>query len=303
MADMLRILFIGCGDIALRMARLLPGRTRLYGLIRRPETAPALQAAGIMPIHGDLDHKALISHLRTAPFAVVHLAPSDMKGDEDRRTRRLLAALSRASVLPRRYVYVSTTGVYGDCHGQRVSESHPRAARSMRGRRRIDAENVLRHWAIRHRVRLSVLRVAAIYDAARLPLDGLRRGMPVLFPEHDIYVSRIHTDDLARALWAALFRGRPNRAYNVADDTELKMGAYFEMLAETFALPPPPRVSWEEAERTMAPALLSFMSESRRLDTRRLREELRVTLRYPGPQTFLAEWRGKSMSGQLPLPL
>ncbi|MDR0769998.1 MAG: SDR family NAD(P)-dependent oxidoreductase [Burkholderiales bacterium] len=300
---MLRILFIGCGDIALRTARLLPACTRLYGLIRRPETAPALQAAGITPILGDLDHRMLRVHLRTAPFAVVHLVSPGAEGNEDRRTRRLLAALSRAAVLPLRYVYVSTTGVYGDCHGQRVNETHPRMAHIARGRRRVDAENVLRQWAVRHRVRLSVLRVAAIYDAARLPLDSIRRGMPVLLPEHDVYISRIHADDLARTLWAALFRGRPNRAYNVADNAELKMGAYFEMLAETFALPPPLRVSWEEAERTMAPALLAFMSESRRLDTRRLCEELRVVLRYPDPQTFLAEWRGKSAPGQLPLPL
>ncbi|MDR2244749.1 MAG: NAD(P)H-binding protein [Burkholderiales bacterium] len=300
---MLRILFVGCSDIALRMACLLPARTRLYGLIRRPEAAPALRAVGITPIHGDLDYRTLTTHLRTAPFAVIHLAPPGTEGDEDRRTRRLLAALSRAAVLPQRYVYVSTTGVYGDCHGQRVSETHARAAQTARGKRRVDAENVLRHWAARHRVRLSVLRVAAIYDAARLPLDRIRRGAPVLFPEHDIYVSRIHTDDLARVLWAALFRGRSNRAYNVADNAELKMGVYFEMLAETFALPLPPRISWEEAERTMAPILLSFMSESRRLNTRRLHEELRVTLRYPDPQTFLAEWRGRSVSEQLPLPL
>jgi nucleoside-diphosphate-sugar epimerase len=300
---MLRILFIGCGDVALRVASLLPASTRLYGLIRRPEAAPALRAAGITPIHGDLDYKTLTAHLRTAPFAVIHLTPPGAEGDEDRRTRRSLAALSRAAVLPQRYVYVSTTGVYGDCHGQRVSETHPREAQTVRGKRRVNAENVLRHWAVRHRVRLSVLRVAAIYDAARLPLDRIRRGVPVLFPEHDVYVNRIHTDDLARVLWAALFRGRPNRAYNVADNAELKIGAYFEMLAETFGLPQPPRISWEEAERTMAPALLTLMSESRRLDTRRLREELRVMLRYPDPQTFLAEWREKSSSTQLPLPL
>ncbi|MDR0251402.1 MAG: NAD-dependent epimerase/dehydratase family protein, partial [Burkholderiales bacterium] len=214
-----------------------------------------------------------------------------------------LAALSRAAVLPKRYVYVSTTGVYGDCHGQRVSETRARTAQTVRARRRVDAENVLRHWAARHRVRLSVLRVAAIYDATRLPIDRIRRGAPVLFPEHDIFVSRIHADDLARALWAALFRGRSNRAYNVADNAELKMGAYFEMLAEAFALPLPLQISWEEAERTMAPALLALMSESRRLDTRRLREELRVELRYPNPQTFLSEWRETSASNQLLLPL
>jgi nucleoside-diphosphate-sugar epimerase len=295
----LRILFIGCGDIALRAASLLPARARLYGLIRSPEAAPALRAAGITPIEDNLDHKNLINHLRMAPFAAVHLVPPGAEGDEDRRTRRLLAALSRAAALPQRYVYISTTAVYGDCHGQRVSETHLRATQTMRGKRRVDAENVLRHWAARHRVRLSVLRVAAIYDRARLPLDWLRRGVPVLLPEHDIFVSRIHTDDLARALWAALFRGSHNRAYNVADNAEIKMGAYCEMLAEAFALPPPPRVSWEDAERTMAPALLSFMAESRRLDTQRLRDELRVRLRYPDPQTFLAEWRGTDAKDQV----
>lgn len=300
---MLRVLLIGCGDIALRAASLLRGRVRMTGLTRRAEHAPKLRAHGIVPIVGDLDDFRSLDRLPPGPFAVVHAAPPPAEGRGDPRTKRLLAALARCGRIPRRFVYISTSGVYGDCAGARVSEHRPRHPQTPRAKRRVAAEDALRHWASRHGVALAILRAPGIYAATRLPLDRVRQGTPVLSSDHDVYTNHIHADDLARAVAAALFRGKPGRAYNVADDAEMKMGAWFDAVADAFKLPRPPRVEWEEAEARVAPMLLSFMSESRRLANARMKRELRVKLRYPTPQDLLDEVAPRDLRKQLALPL
>ena len=300
---MIRVLLIGCGDIALRTAELLRGRVRLYGLTRRPEDAARLAKADIVPIVGDLDRGPTLDRLRAAPFAVLHFAPPAAEGSDDRRTARLLAALTKARSIPQRFVYISTTGVYGDCAGARIDESRPAAAQTPRARRRMDAEQRLRRWARRFGVKLSILRAPGIYAETRLPLDRLKQGTPALRDEDDVFTNHIHADDLARATVAALFRGKPNRAYNVSDDAELKMGDWLDAVADAHQLARPPRISWEEAEVRMAPLLLSFMSESRRLVNARMKRELRVRLRYPTPAALLAAVAQRALRRQMPLPL
>jgi nucleoside-diphosphate-sugar epimerase len=299
----IRVLLIGCGDIALRTAELLRGRVRLYGLTRRKEDIPRLRHRGIVPIVGDLDRYHSLDRVRTAPFAVLHFAPPSGDGRDDRRTMRLIAALTKARIIPRRFVYISTSGVYGDCSGARVTEARPRRGQTPRARRRVAAEDRLRRWAKRYGVRLAILRAPGIYAETRLPLDRLRQGTPVLRPEDDVFTNHIHADDLARATVAAAFRGRPNRAYNIADDAEMQMGNWFDSVADAFQLPRPPRISWEEAETRIAPLLLSFMSESRRLSNARMKRELRVRLRYATPQVLLAEVAPHELRKQLDLPL
>ncbi len=284
---MIRVLLIGCGDVALRTAELLRGRVRLYGLTRRLEDVVRLRHRGIVPIVGDLDRYRSLDRLRAAPFAVLHFAPPPGEGREDPRTARLIAALTKARIIPQRFVYISTSGVYGDCAGAHVTEARPRRGRTARARRRIAAEDLLRRWARRYGVRL----------------DRLKQGTPVLKAEDDVFTNHIHADDLARATIAAAFRGKPNRAYNISDDAELPMGMWFDAVADAFGLPRPPRVSREEAETRIAPLLLSFMSESRRLSNARMKRELRVRLRYPTPATLLAEVAPRALKKQIPLPL
>jgi nucleoside-diphosphate-sugar epimerase len=299
----IRVLLIGSGDIALRAASLLRGRARVYGVTRRPEDVPKLRAQGIVPLVADLDDFGALRRLATAPFAVLHCAPPPSDGRDDPRTRRLLAALARAQIIPQRLVYISTSGVYGDCAGARVGETRARRAQTPRARRRVAAEDRLRAWAARRGVRLTILRAPGIYAETRLPLDRIRQGTPVLVPEDDVYTNHIHADDLARAAVAAIFRGRPNRAYNVSDDAELKMGGWFDAVADAFHLQRPPRVTWDEAEQRIAPLLLSFMSESRRLVNARMKRELRVRLAYPTPHALLAVVAPRQLKKQLPLAL
>jgi nucleoside-diphosphate-sugar epimerase len=299
----IRVLLIGCGDIALRTADLVRGRVRLYGLTRRAEDAPKLRAHGIIPIIGDLDSFHSLERLRAAPFAVLHFAPPPASGRDDPRTNNLIAALAKARIIPQRFVYISTSGVYGDCAGARITEARPRKAQTPRGKRRIAAEDRLRNWAKRYGVRLSILRAPGIYAESRLPLDRLKQGTPVLRAEDDVFTNHIHADDLARAAVAAMFRGKSNRAYNITDDAEFKMGGWFDTVADAFHLPRPPRVSWEEAEARIAPMLLSFMSESRRLANTRMKRELRLKLKYPTPETLLAEVAPRALKKQLALSL
>jgi nucleoside-diphosphate-sugar epimerase len=299
----IRVLLIGCGDVALRTADLLRSRARLYGLTRRPDDIHRLRAHGIVPIIGDLDRLPTLSRLRTAPFAVLHFAPPPSEGRDDPRTQKLVAALARARSIPQRFVYISTSGVYGDCAGARVAETRPRRAGTPRAKRRVAAEERLRDWARRYGVALSILRAPGIYAETRLPIERIRQGTPVLVAEDDVFTNHVHADDLARAVVAALFRAKPNRAYNVCDDTEEKMGSWFDAVADAFQLARPPRVSWEEAEQRIAPLLLSFMSESRRLSNTRMKRELRVRLMYPTAQRLLAEIAPRDLKKQLALPL
>ena len=282
---------------------MLRGRARIYGLTRRADEVPKLRAQGIVPFVADLDDFTTLRRLAAAPFAVLHCTPPPSDGRDDPRTQRLLAALTRARIIPQRFVYISTSGVYGDCAGVRVDETRARRAQTPRAKRRVAAEGRLREWAARHGVQLSLLRAPGIYAESRLPLDRIKQATPVLAADDDVFINHIHADDLARAAVAAMFHGRPNRAYNVSDDAEMKMGGWFDAVADAFRLPRPPRVSWEEAEQRIAPLLLSFMSESRRLMNTRMKRELRVRLAYPTPHVLLAAVAPRELKKQLPLAL
>jgi nucleoside-diphosphate-sugar epimerase len=181
-------------------------------------------------------------------------------------------------------VYGSTTGVYGDCGGERVSEARPARPGTPRAQRRADAERSVRHFGRAAHVRASILRIPGIYAPDRAggtPRERLLKGTPVLEAGDDVYTNHIHADDLARAVCAALWRGKPQRVYNASDDSELKMGDYFDLAADLYALPRPPRVPRSTAQEKLPLMLLSFMGESRRLDNSRMKGELRLVLHYP----------------------
>jgi nucleoside-diphosphate-sugar epimerase len=300
---LIRVVLIGCGDVALRAAQMMRGRARVIGVVRRAEEVTRLRTHGIVPVVADLDDLASLRRLSLAPFAVLHCAPPPSEGRDDPRTQKLVAALTRARIIPQRFVYISTSGVYGDCAGARVDETRPRKPQTPRARRRAAAEDRLRAWSARNGVALAILRAPGIYSDARLPLDRIKQGTPVLAPDDDVFTNHIHADDLARACVAAIFQGRPQRVYNVTDDAEMKMGTWFDTVADAFHLPRPPRVSWEEAEQRIAPMLLSFMSESRRLVNARAKRELRLRLAYPTPQPLLAEVAPRELRKQLALQL
>lgn len=284
-----RILIVGCGDVGLRTAGQLGApqgqRVRLMALTSSPERVRLLRACGITPLSGNLDDAASLKRLAGIAHRVIHLAPppTDRQGgsDQDPRSLALVRAL-RLRTAPQALVYGSTTGVYGDCAGQRVNETRTVNPHTPRAQRRVDAENLMRFLG-RSGVRVSVLRIPGIYAPDReggTPRERLLKGTPVLVAKEDVYTNHIHANDLARACAAALWRGKPQRVVNVTDDTDLKMGDYFDLAAGLYGLAKPPRISRHDANTALPLMLLSFMSESRRLDNTRMKKELKVRLLY-----------------------
>ncbi len=287
MKSLPRLLIIGCGDVALRAAPLLHKKFHLFGLTRNAENFASLRSHGIVPIIGNLDSPASLSRIGGLAHYVLHTAPPPNHGGHDTRTRHLICALNKSEILPQRVVYISTTGVYGDCAGAKIDETRPLNPQTPRAKRRVDAEQRLRRWSMDNDISLSILRAPGIYAAERLPLARLQKGLPVLHQAEDVFTNHIHADDLAQACIAALFRGRPQRAYNTCDGENMNMGDYFDLVAQAFSLDKPPRVSRLEAERLIGEPGLSFMRESRRVDNQRMLQELRLRLHYPTVEFLL----------------
>jgi len=290
----MRILIVGCGDTGMRAAHLLRGRARIFALSHTPQRYAELRAAGVVPLPGDLDDRRSLSRLAGLADIVLHFAPPPGEGESDPRTRHLLAALTRRASLARRQagiihaenrekalVYISTSGVYGDCAGNSVAETHPARPSNTRAKRRADAERQLRVWGARAKHRVGILRAPGIYAQDRMPADRVRKGLPAIVAEDDVHTNHIHAEDLARLALALVFRGRANRLYNAVDDSGLKMGDWFDVVADHLGLPRPPRLPRADVIAAVTPAMRTFLTESRRLDNRRVKTELAFRLKYP----------------------
>ncbi|SIT40464.1 NAD-dependent epimerase/dehydratase [Paraburkholderia ribeironis] len=324
-----RVLIVGCGDVGMRCVPLLRPHAHVYALTSHAERRAELRAAGVTPLVGDLDVRRSLKRLAGLAPTVLHLAPPQKTGDDDRRTRALLATLSaRRAVTPAvvpvgrlrrglravraswadpetarivpdgvrraagsrapvRVVYASTTGVYGDCGGAWIDETCATQPANARAKRRVSAERQLRRATARGSVVASIARIPGIYARNRLPLARLERGTPALIDADDVYTNHIHADDLAAILVRLATHGKPARVIHASDDSSLKMGEYFDAVADAFGMAHAPRITRAQAEERIDPNLLSFMRESRRLVNRRLKEELRVRLRYPRVEDFL----------------
>ncbi|HZZ12185.1 MAG TPA: NAD-dependent epimerase/dehydratase family protein [Paraburkholderia sp.] len=333
-----RVLIVGCGDVGMRCVPLLQSRAHVFALTSHAERCVELRAAGVTPLVGDLDVRRSLKRLIGLAPVVLHLAPPQKTGDDDRRTRALLASLGSrrdfalraargvvtpvgrlrrpffgqgrnmtaswaesetAGIVPDgprwtatarrpiRLIYASTTGVYGDCGGAWIDETRTPQAANPRAKRRVSAERQLRRATARGAISASIARIPGIYANNRLPLARLEKRTPALVDADDVYTNHIHADDLAAILVRMITHGRPARVVHASDDTSLKMGEYFDVVADAFGLQRAPRITRAQAEQQIEPTLLSFMRESRRLANRRLKDELQVRLRYPSVGDFL----------------
>ena len=281
-----RILIIGCGDIGLRVARRLTRSYRVFALTSSPNRFQELREVGATPILGNLDQPESLWRLAGLAQTVIHLAPPQNSGNRDCRTRNLIRILAQGSNAVRRLIYISTTGVYGDHRGAKVSEITPVNPQSERAKRRVDAERALRLWGPANGVAVTILRVPGIYATDRLPIERLESKTPALVAEEDAYSNHIQSDDLARLVCAAVYHGKPQRIINACDGGETKMGDYFDEVADAFGLQRPARLPGNELQKIVSPMLWSFMRESRRVTNARL-HELKTPLRYPSVGHFL----------------
>lgn len=311
-----RVLIVGCGDVGQRLLaqlarRIADRQLSAIAVARDPGRRASARRLGARALDADLDSRSATRRLGALTHWTIHLAPPPDSGNDDPRLGRLIGALAaaRASTQasthastpavrppairtgrhpPARWALVSTTGIYGDRQGAWTDESCPPAPGAARAHRRVAAEARFRSANRRGLVRGAILRAPGIYAHDRLPTERLRRGLPAPLPAEDSWTNHIHADDLAAVTWLALFRGRPGRAVNVVDDSALKMGDWFDRVADACGLPRPPRLPRAELAAAVSPMMLSFMNESRRLTNRRLKRELRARLRWPDVDRTLA---------------
>jgi nucleoside-diphosphate-sugar epimerase len=282
------VLIVGCGDIGERVARLERSEVRtVAGLVRSEKSARRLRAVGIQPITANLDAPASVNNLPVKDAVVYYFAPPPGQGVTDPRMEAFVSVLTPSN-LPRRIVLISTTGVYGDCHGEWVTEDRPPNPQVDRARRRLAAEATLQAWSGKSGVPIVILRVPGIYGPGYLPEERLRSGEPVLREDESPFSNRIHADDLARICIAAARHVNPSLLYNVSDGHPTTMTDFFFRVADVLGIPRPPAVTMEEARRRLGEGMLSYLAESKRIDNRRMREELGVELMYPDLTAGLA---------------
>jgi len=280
-----RLLIIGCGDVGQRMLPILVKSHKVYVLTSQTEKLPLFRQAGAHPLFGNLDDQSTLHRLSQIADTVIHLAPPNPNGKTDLRTKSLIQALSKGRRV-KRFIYISTTGVYGDCGGQLISETQAVQPQNLRAVRRVDAERQLRAWAVQQGVSVVILRVPGIYAGNRLPVERLQKGTPALLESEDVFTNHIHADDLARLTILSMYRASSQRVINACDDSDLKMADYFDLVANKMNLPKPPRVDKETLKTMVSPQLLSFMQESRRISNARL-QEIGFQFLYPTVQDFL----------------
>jgi nucleoside-diphosphate-sugar epimerase len=289
-----RVFIVGCGDVGRRLARLWQEEgVPVSALARSPQSARRLEGLGIEPVAGDLDEPATLAGLPTKGALAYFLAPPPRGGDTDPRMRTFLSGI-RFGEEPEKIVSMSTTAVYGDLRGGWATEETLPAPGTARGRRRLDAENASSAWGRERNVPVVILRVAGIYGPGRLPVEKVREGAPVLAESASPFSNRIHSVDLARVCVAAAKRGRAGAVYNVSDGRPGTIAQYYHAVADLLGVPRPPAVTMDEARRLMGGEMLSYLSESKRVDNRKMREELGVNLLYPTLESGLAASLGEN---------
>jgi nucleoside-diphosphate-sugar epimerase len=274
------MLIVGCGDVGHRLAARAKARSEdVHCLVRSADGANRLLEQGLDAIASDLDAAPPRLGDSWDQAKIFYLAPPPAVGVDDPRMQRFLAALPMTR--SRRIVYISTTGVYGDCKGAWVDERRQPDPQVDRARRRLAAERHLRAWRDAGHGELVILRVAGIYGPGKLPIERLRQQVPMIGADEAPWTNRIHIDDLVAVCEAAMHRGRDNAVYNVSDGNPGNMRDYFDRVAERYGLPPAPLITLAEARAALSPGMLSYLGESRRLDNRKMLSDLGVTLRYP----------------------
>jgi nucleoside-diphosphate-sugar epimerase len=269
---------VGCGYTGSRLAtRWLQQTPRVQGFATRDVSLRQIESMGGLATSLNLD-QPMERSIDLDGRLVYYSVPPAPSGARDPRLERLLEHTTGA---PQRVVYLSTTGVYGDCHGLHVDEEtfpHPQTERAVR---RLAAEDTLRTWADARHVSWTILRVPGIYGPGRMPLERLRRREPAIEPEEATPGNRIHVDDLVSVSVAAGIAPQAHRrVYNVTDGSDDSLTDFLQRVARIAELPPPPLISRSDARRTFSATSWSFLGESRRVGNARMLTELGITLQY-----------------------
>ncbi len=263
---MTHLLCFGFGFSAKALAgRLAAEGWKISATSRSPEGLADIAAHGVGPIRfgGKLPQSA--TH-------IVVSAPPGEAGDP------VIAAYG-GTLQAQWTAYLSTTGVYGDHHGGWVDEDTPLTPSTGRGKRRVDAERAWTELAGRTSLGLHIFRLAGIYGPGRNQLLSMKDGTAQRIVKQGQVFSRIHVDDIAKALLCSIDKPNPGRAYNVCDDEACPPQEVVAYAAALLGLPQPPEIPFESA--ALSPMARSFYAESKRVSNARLKHELGWQPKYP----------------------
>jgi len=281
------VTIVGCGYVGRRVATKLTEKdVDVSAVVRSKQSAERLKTLGFDTLYLDLDAEGneLINIADTSLF---YFVPPPSTGVTDPRVENLIRSFDQNGH-PSRVVYISTTGVYGNCNGRWIDESEPVKPLVDRSRKRLAAEQSWRQWADLNDRELVILRVSGIYGPDRLPLERLKQGLPLLREQDAPYSNRIHVDDLVNVCLATMTKGVNGAVYNVSDGNPSTMIDYFNRIADKAGLNRPPQIDRQEAEQKLSKGMLSYMNESRRLSNRKMLDELAIELQYPDLESGLS---------------
>lgn len=274
----IRTVVVGVGYVGGRLLARLPRESAL-GLSRSGANA------GDHIRKLDLDEPDSHEAELPADCRIVYTVPPSRSAENDIRLEHFLGMLKTP---PRRIVYLSTSGVYGDRGGAVVDETVDTKPESPRARRRVSAERTLGDYCKRENIKLVILRVPGIYGPGRLGAERVKDAQPVLDEKYASPGNRIHVDDLVSCAIAALGNDVPAGIYNVGDGDARSSSWFSEEVARQLGLAPPPTIDRQSAEQTFSPMRLSFLRESRRLDLTKMHDVLGVTPHYPDAAAGIA---------------
>jgi len=209
---------------------------------------------------------------------IYYFAPPSTCDEQDHRLDTFLTLCQNQT--PRRIVYISTSGVYGDCKGEWVDENQPTQPITPRAKRRLYAEQSLLAFCQTNSCDYIILRVGGIYGKERLPIHRLR-DIKVINEEEAPFSNRIHVEDLARVCLAAMQSEICNEIINTADGNPTSMSDYYNKIADYAGLSRPISVPLSQAEEQLSAAMLTFIKESRRLDISKMRSMLKISPQLP----------------------
>lgn len=271
---------IGCGDIGRRVAKLYQNKT-IYGIVSSTQSVDKCELLSIKSERLDLDSDYSLEETKFTESSIYYFTPPQPAGVEDSRLKHFLQSLDNIKTTPKRFVLISTTGVYGDSAGKWIDENTPINPQADRAIRRASAEQILQSWADKNNCETMILRVPGIYAEDRLPLERLKKGLPIVNADEAGFTNRIHADDLANACKAAMECDSHNHIINVTDGNPSTMTDYFNHVADYAKLPRPPQISLQEAEQTLSTGMVSYLKESRRIRNEKMLDVLDIKLEYP----------------------
>ncbi len=280
---------VGCGYMGQKLLQQLLFRSladaeNITTVVKTLNSQQHCSEMGVHSIALDMDDadSILPATFKSGQSLLYYFTPPPGQGSEDTRIRHFVHLLgSNPAEQPAKIVLISTTGVYGNCHGQWVDESTPLNPGADRARRRVDAEQQFQSYCRQFNIPLVILRVSGIYGPGKLPLERIRALSPIVREEDSPYSNRIHAEDLLEICLTAGLTENIAGIFNCADGHPTTMYDYFKRVAMANNLPEPPAISLNEAQTQLSAGMLSYMEESRRIDNHKLLAAFNLTLKYP----------------------